>query len=47
MFESSGLFVSVRRLIKYFSAWGRGGGAGGETETIAGMWFARGDQYPG
>ena len=34
MLELSGLFVCLEGLIKFFSAWG--------TETIAGLWFARG-----
>ena len=37
--ELSVLFVSFGGLSKCFSAWG--------TEKIAGLWFARGNQYPG
>ena len=32
--EFSGLFVCLRWIVKFFSAWG--------TEKIAGLWFARG-----
>ena len=37
--ELSGLFVCLGGLVKILSAWG--------TEEIAGLWFAKGDQYPG
>ena len=37
--ELSGLFVCLGVLVKFFSAWG--------TEKIAGLWFAKRDQYPG
>ena len=38
--ELSELFVSYERLIKFFSAWG------GQKKN-SGLWYARGDQYPG
>ena len=37
--ELSGLFVCLGGLVKILSAWG--------TEEIGGLWFAKGDQYPG
>ena len=37
--ELLGIFVRLGGLVKILSAWG--------TEEIAGLWFARGDQYPG
>ena len=42
MLELLGLFVCLGGLIKFFSAWGGGGGRGGGTEKVAGLWFARG-----
>ena len=39
MLELLGLFVCLGGLIKFFSAWGGGGGG---TEKVAGLWFARG-----
>ena len=37
--ELLGIFVRLGGLVKILSAWG--------TEEIAGLWFTRGDQYPG
>ena len=35
----SGLFVCPGELARFFRAWGK--------EKIAGLWFVRGEQYPG